>query len=633
MATISVTTTADNGTGSLREAIASAKSGDTIEFASTLANKTIKLTSGEIVITKDLTINGAGAANLKISGNNATRVFTVERQINAKFQNLTIAEGKTTGRGGGIQVCDYGSITVDNCEFNNNSGGTGGAIYLGYGGRSTVLNSSFDGNDGTSTNSGWSGGAIATCGAGDLVVKDSIFTDNKGVNGGAIYSLLGTLTVENSVFEGNTSEGDVGGGAIFTDGANPVGSGSPVGGTIIVRGSRFEDNHTKGEGGALFLYGYGTDKIILEDSTIVGNSAGYNAQGVSRGGGLRANSALTIKNVTFANNTAERQGGGLWIDRSSSVDIINSTFSGNKVTKDAGGAMFFDTDPTAPVNIVNSTIVNNFAGRAAGAVMFGGNKNITLTNSIVAYNTAGDRYQQQVAFSLKDGGGNIEYPAPAYSARRVVAGSRIVDPRLDELQDIGGVLVHPLEPNSPAINAGVKGSNVPTVDQGGVKRDAQPDIGAYEVTASRPISSDQSSGYTDPPSNSWYGTKGNDRLIGNNGNNILLGGYGNDTLIGGNGKDVLLGGPGDDVFAYRSLSEKGDLIVGFNPAKEVIDLSKVFDILGLISLNPFKDYIQLGQVGSNTSVKIDTNGDNEFESFVTLRNVKVSSLDSGNFIL
>ncbi|MBH8573993.1 hypothetical protein I8752_13365 [Nostocaceae cyanobacterium CENA369] len=632
MATISVTTTADSGTGSLREAIASAKSGDTIEFASTLANKTIKLTSGEIVITKDLTIDGAGAANLKISGNNATKIFTVERQINATLKNLTIADGQTAGKGGAIQVYDYGSITVDNCEFNNNSGGTGGAIFLGYGGRSTIDNSSFDGNDGTSANSGWSGGAIATAGAGNLVVKDSIFTDNKGVNGGAIYSLLGTLTVENSVFEGNSSAGGMGGGAIFTDGANPVGSGSPVGGTITIRGSRFEDNHTKGEGGALFLYGYGTDKIVVEDSTIVGNSASYNAQGVSRGGGVRATSDLTIKNVTIANNTAEKQGGGLWIDRNSKVDIINSTFSGNKVTKDAGGAMFIDTASTSPVNIVNSTIVNNSAGRAAGAIMFGGDKNITLTNSIVAYNTAGDRYQQQVAFSLKDGGGNIEYPAPAYSGRRVVAGSQIVDPHLDELQDIGGILVHPLESDSPAIDAGVTGSNVPTVDEGGVKRDTQPDIGAYEVVTNRSSSSD-SSGETARSSNSWYGTKGNDTLIGDNGNNILLGGYGNDTLIGGNGKDVLIGGPGNETFLYRSLSEKGDLIVGFDSAKEVIDLSRIFDTLGLVSANPFKDYIQLGQVGSNTIVKIDISGDNDFESFLTLKNVKVSSLDSGNFIV
>ncbi|MFN6568976.1 choice-of-anchor Q domain-containing protein [Dendronalium sp. ChiSLP03b] len=635
MAIINVTTSADSGAGSLRAAIASAQAGDTIKFASTLANKTITLTSGQLSITKNLTIDGTGAANLKVSGNNTTGVFIVERQIGATFKNLTIADGlkSTTGKGGAIQVYDYGSITVDNCKFSNNRAGTGGAIYLGYGGRSTVLNSSFDGNDGTSAKSGWSGGAIATCGAGDLVVKNSTFTNNKGVNGGAIYSILGKLTVESSVFKGNSSAGDVGGGAIFTDGATPIGPGSPVAGTITVRGSWFEDNHTKGEGGALFLYGYAKDKVILEDSTIVGNSAGYNAQGVSRGGGVRANSAITIKNVTIANNTAEKQGGGLWIDRSSSVDIINSTFSGNKVTKDAGGAMFLDTDPTAPVNIVNSTIVNNFAGRAAGAVMFGGDKNITLTNSIVAYNTAGDRYQQQVAFSLKDGGGNIEYPAPAYSARRVVAGSRIVDPLLDSLKNIGGDLVHPLKTGSPAINTGIKNAIVPTIDQGRVLRDTQPDVGAYEVAANRspqPISPINSEKFA------IYGTIGHDVLTGTSGNDILMGGYGNDTLIGGGGIDILIGGAGNERFVYQSFSDKGDYIIGFDRTKEVIDLSQIIDGSNFKSANPFTDYIKLGQVGSNTVVSINPNGDsspNEFQQFLTLRSVTASSLTVNNFVL
>ncbi|MBH8571564.1 type I secretion C-terminal target domain-containing protein [Nostocaceae cyanobacterium CENA369] len=633
MAIINVTTSADSGAGSLRAAIASAQAGDTIKFASTLANKTITLTSGQLSITKNLTIDGTGTANLKISGNNATGVFLVERQIGATFKNLTIADGKTTGKGGAIQTYDYGSITVDNCKFTNNRGGTGGAIYLGYGGRSTVVNSSFDGNDGTSANSGWSGGAIATAGAGNLVVKDSIFTDNKGVNGGAIYSLLGTLTVENSVFEGNSSAGGMGGGAIFTDGATPVGPGSPIAGTITVRGSWFEDNHTEGEGGALFLYGYAKDQIVLEDSTIVGNSAGYNAQGVSRGGGVRATSDLTIKNVTIANNTAERQGGGLWIDRNSKVDIINSTFSGNKVTKDAGGAMFIDTDPASPINIVNSTIVNNFAGRASGAIMFGGNKNVTLTNSIVANNTAGNKYQQQVTTSLKDGGGNIEWPKPGYGDRRVVAGSRIVDPLIDTLQNIGGDLVHPLKTGSPAINTGIKNAIVPTIDQGSVLRDTQPDVGAYEVAAKRspqPISAVNSEKFA------IYGTMGNDVLTGTSGNDILMGGYGNDTLIGGGGIDILIGGGGDDRFAFQSFSDKGDYIIGFDRTKEAIDLSQIIDGSNFKSTNPFTDYIKLGQVGSNTVVSINPDGDsnpNQFQQFLTLRNITASSLTVNNFIL
>src|SRR5436190_22998205 len=53
-----VTSTADNGPGSLREAIASAAPGDTLTFAVTGA---ITLTSGELLITTNLTITGPGA--------------------------------------------------------------------------------------------------------------------------------------------------------------------------------------------------------------------------------------------------------------------------------------------------------------------------------------------------------------------------------------------------------------------------------------------------------------------------------------------------------------------------------------------------------------------------------------------
>ncbi|WGV26461.1 choice-of-anchor Q domain-containing protein [Halotia branconii] len=642
MTIISVTTSADSGAGSLRAAIASVGAGDTIKFASGLANQTIKLTSGKLVITEDINIDGSGATNLKISGNNSTGVFFVERQLNVTFNDLTIVDGYTSGRGGAIQVLDYSNIKVTNSRFENNSAGIGGAIGLGFGVRATVVNSQFDGNDGRLTNAEYGGGAIAIVGAGNLVVKDSKFTNNKGVNGGAIYSLLGTLTVENSVFLKNSSEGGMGGGAILTDGANPIGPDSRKmqnsGGTIIVRGSHFEGNKTEGEGGALFLYGYGPDKIILEDSTVIGNSAGINPQGLSRGGGLRANSDLKIRNVTFADNTAIRQGGGIWLDGHSPVDIINSTFSGNSVSKDAGGAMFINTTDNVPVNIVNSTIVDNSAGRAAGAIWVPSATHPTkLTNSIVANNTSATKAQMQVDFELKDGGGNIEYPSsPVSWGTRVVAGSKIIDPMLDSLKNIGGVLMHPLKSDSPAINAGVKNSITPTFDAGMVQRDSEPDIGAFEANVSRnaplpQVTSQSNSNFTN---NFIYGTKGSDTVIGGKGNDILMGGYGNDILIGGGGKDVLIGGEGVDRYVFNYYSERGDIIMGFELKRDIIDFSPMFNRAKNNSSNPFKDCIRLGQVGNSTVVKIDANDDGIWsEDIVTIKGIKANALTADNFKL
>src|SRR5436190_12037604 len=61
-ATLTVTTTADNGPGSLRDAIAIASDGDTIQFDPALSGQTITLTSAELAINNNITINGPGSA-------------------------------------------------------------------------------------------------------------------------------------------------------------------------------------------------------------------------------------------------------------------------------------------------------------------------------------------------------------------------------------------------------------------------------------------------------------------------------------------------------------------------------------------------------------------------------------------
>ena len=72
-ATITVTNTNDSGAGSLRDALAVANDGDTID--ATDLSGTILLTSGELQITHNVAIDGPGAGNLAVSGNATFRVF------------------------------------------------------------------------------------------------------------------------------------------------------------------------------------------------------------------------------------------------------------------------------------------------------------------------------------------------------------------------------------------------------------------------------------------------------------------------------------------------------------------------------------------------------------------------------
>jgi uncharacterized protein (TIGR03118 family) len=95
--TLTVTSAADSGAGSLRAVIAAAQSGDQIVFDHHLRGQTITLTSGELTIAKSLDVEGPGADQLTISGNNASRVFDVKGSTtDVAIRGLTIAHGRAT---------------------------------------------------------------------------------------------------------------------------------------------------------------------------------------------------------------------------------------------------------------------------------------------------------------------------------------------------------------------------------------------------------------------------------------------------------------------------------------------------------------------------------------------------------
>ena len=191
-----VTNTNDSGPGSLRDALAGANDGDTITFAVTGA---IGLTSGELVINKNITISGPGADLLAVSraAKASFRIFHVMLGHTVTIEGLRISNGSVlNGFGGGILNFES-TLTVNSCALAGNSAlgqpGLGGGIF-----------------------SNGSGGG----GAASLTIANSTFSGNAATTGGAVgndgASGMASLTISNSTLSGNSAKG------IFSDGTASI---------------------------------------------------------------------------------------------------------------------------------------------------------------------------------------------------------------------------------------------------------------------------------------------------------------------------------------------------------------------------------------------------------------------------
>ncbi|MCA9442443.1 MAG: hypothetical protein KC964_16695, partial [Candidatus Omnitrophica bacterium] len=97
-ATLTVLNNGDAGADSLRDRIGAAVGGDTIEFAGGVTG--VITLSSEIVINKNLVINGPGVEVLAISGGGTNRVFNITSGP-VVIDNLTIRDGYHRGGDGG----------------------------------------------------------------------------------------------------------------------------------------------------------------------------------------------------------------------------------------------------------------------------------------------------------------------------------------------------------------------------------------------------------------------------------------------------------------------------------------------------------------------------------------------------
>jgi hypothetical protein len=273
-------TLADPNCATIQAAVTTASAGDTIQVTAGTYKE-------NVVIGKDITINGAGAAQTVVDGTQTNRVFTING-VTVSLSGMTVANGKTTGDGGGVN--NSGTLSITNCIISNNaaeSSGIGGV------------------NDG--------GGGIIN--SGTLAVTNSTIGNNSALQGGGIFNNGGTATITNSIVSGNTATSSSGEGGGILNSA----------GMLNVINSTFSNNsinnsiNNAGFGGGICNSTAGT--LNVTNSTFNNNLAGF-------GGGINdLNATMAVTGSTFSNNFA-RFGGGIFTQQDN-VAVTSSTFSGN----------------------------------------------------------------------------------------------------------------------------------------------------------------------------------------------------------------------------------------------------------------------------------------------------------------
>ena len=394
----------------------------------------------------------------------------------------------------------------------------GGALNVGGPGtRLYIINSTFENNRTRSqTDEDNQGGAVFVRNAFETVIIGSVFTNNSAGNGGAFGGIATGLRVYNSRFSNNqatdaTAGGIVRGhgGALHLDGVtnnfNPDSNR-----TVDICGSTFAGNTAVRGGGAVKTTvsdGKGT-KLTISDSSFVNNRLVGVPPVEGHGGalyhieddevGASAEDNLEIRNTTFENNYAYRQGGAAWIRILGNGSITNSTFVSNRASEAGtnrvgqGGALVINQ---GLIPIRSSTFANNFATFQGGALFAANNvnTNVTLTNSLFVDNVLDPTHTNPVTSEFQgyhtnrtlSGSGNLQFPREkpdfGHAINNIITDPDPIfaNPLLQALANNGGnTRTMALGEASPAINAGVAGC--PATDQRGFSRVGACDIGAFE---------------------------------------------------------------------------------------------------------------------------------------------------------
>ena len=335
--------------------------------------------------------NTVNIKNSNFTNNNCTgtdlyggSAIALNRANNVKFINDTFYNNNAANQGA-VLLDYYYTVTFTDCNFTHNTANMNGgsAVYmyrtLNTNSKVNFTGTVFDDNRANGNN----GGAVYFYDDGTNYKNYATsfvncnFTNNKGYQAPAImWTNSQNGIIDNCMFVNNTA--NIGSGAVYVyKGTN-----------LLINNTDFIHNVAKDENA-------GAVKLSLDSATSTNariyNSNFENNTADDDGGALYITSAYNdIKNNNFTNNSAGRCGGAIYLS-ASNTNILDNNFTLNKVTpahnlgtNNGGGAIWVHGDNI----VIQSTFANNTATNYGGAVLITDGKNTYINASLFINNFA-----------------------------------------------------------------------------------------------------------------------------------------------------------------------------------------------------------------------------------------------------
>lgn len=449
-----------------------------------------RATAGNLEQVTDSAAQGGGIYN-RASGSGARATVTVaDATLSA---NLATATATTTASatGGGVhnRAENNDARAVFSASDGNSVGNGVSSLVLGG---ETMIDPVSTALGGAFYNRARMDNAIATMSLasmninGNTVVSNAVMLADGIAAGGGIYNEAGVVSASAPSAQANLSV--IGGGLQSnTVDANDGGEVNALGAAIANVGDYghtavdvsdllASDNHASGDsddtvsalGGAIYnrVNPLSTlSRLSILRTTVRGNrlDAAGGMAFASRGGGLYSDGiAVTVRDSTFSGNDAGDAGNGGGIYARRTLDVVNSTLSGNEAR--AGGGLYVHS---GTATLFNATVADNSVTLGGGGVMADVGANVTLLNTLVAKNLllvvngspspndVSGAFNVTSSYNWIGSGTGSTGIVDGASGNRVGVVGKPLEPFIGPLANNGGFTeTHLLFPISPLIDAG-----------------------------------------------------------------------------------------------------------------------------------------------------------------------------------